>query len=278
MICPSCGGNVTPEDSVCSNCQAFLQDFSTDYCVYCRFKGKKDSSGRSYCQICGFKKTDLESTSEPRLIEKPKPSPEVLKSLKPPPRKKKGTLEKSLKQKPWLLIGTVLIALVAFFLFYQLKLHSKAQAEQFRTDLDFASTYFERYKEVVEEMGEIGNIAYQPTAKDFELRREESLQRLDKLEGSVKIDLEKLEERDVSQEIAPLKNHLTMAFKGLLGVDIKELKYFIQTIDTSLVESMMKGELSQTPFQKAVTVSSSVGKEIDQAIELWYEFSYKYGS
>ncbi len=278
MICPSCGDRLTSEDSVCSNCQASLQDFSTDYCVYCRFKDKKDSSGRSYCQICGLKKADLEGASEPHLIEEPKPSTKTARESKFHSRKKKGSLRQPLRLKPWLLIVTVLIVLVVFFLFYQLKLRSSAQEEQFQADLAFTSSYIEKYKEVVEEMGEIGNKAYQPTDQEFEVRREESLQRLDKLEESIKIDLEKLGERRVPQEFAPLKNHLADAFKGLLEVDIKELRYFIQTIDTSLVESMMKGELSQTPFQKAVTVSPGVGKEIDQAIELWYELSYKYRS
>jgi hypothetical protein len=278
MICPSCGSTVTLDDSICSSCQASLQDFSTDYCVYCRFKDKKDSSGRSYCEVCGLKKADLKGTSEPRLIDEPRLSSEVLGASSSHSREKKGTLKQPFELKPWMILGTVLIVLVAFLFFFQLKLRSNAQAEQLRADLEFASTYFDQYRNIVQEMGEIGNEVYQPMARDFEVRREKALQRLDKLEESIKKELKKLEEREVLQEFAPLKNHLVKAFRGLLDIDIKELRYFIQTIDTSLVNSMMEGELSQTPFQKAVTVSSGVGEEIDEAIELWYELSYKYKS
>lgn len=257
MECPSCGRAASSEDKFCSECGTPLTEYPWGkYCKYCNLRGKRDSKGKSYC-------VDCEGPLGREIEEEQLPSSEV----KMPPTPLRSWA-------PLLIFGFIVSLLLVGFLFHKWQVYAEAKSSEAQRYLKFLESSVDRYKEITEEMGEIGSLVYTPESEGFDEKRAEAELRLEKLERTIQGELKVIKEKKCPSILRSEREHLERAFKGLLSKDIKELRIFIEASDPDIVAMMMRGDISQTPFQKAVAPSDYVKREMDEVIKGMYEKGY----
>ncbi|MCK4777982.1 MAG: hypothetical protein KAS39_06345, partial [Actinomycetia bacterium] len=169
-----------------------------------------------------------------------------------------------------LTVLTIVIFMIAFgtYVFLQNK---KAFLKEVRSYEKTNEKVIEDYSSFVQELGSIGNIVYMPDNSRFELRKNEAVIRLSKLESDIKANIEELEQVVTpTKELEEVRDLLIKALIAFQEYDIKELRGFVETLDPNLASKMMSGYLSQTPFKRAVSVSKESSGYIDKAMEIWY--------
>jgi uncharacterized membrane protein YvbJ len=256
MKCPSCGGVSSPEDKFCSRCGTPLTEFPWGkYCTYCNLREKKDAQGRSYCVECEgpFDKEKLEEE-------------ETVTSVPPSTPLKSWT--------PILIAGIIISFLLVGFLFYKWRVYAEVKSAHTQQYLKFLKSSVDKYKKITEEMGEIGSLVFTPEEEGFEDKKSEAENRLEELKREVEKELEIIETKKCPKSLEEEKEHLKMAYQGLISQDFKELELFLRASDPEIIAMMMRGDISQTPFQKAVAPCDSVKKAMDEVIKGMYEKGY----
>ncbi len=302
MNCPKCGSK-NPEDNLfCGKCGASLSSKSESqpklpwkrYCNYCQFKEENLPNGSSYCSWCYEEAFQNPNLQKPPFLTDEESTQSKKASLKtslsvrgrPSFAQKASRLERTLFRKKekisWksyikenlglFLFFLLIIFIFAIFLFYSLKIESSKNLKEAREYLEFTDRAIKAYPEIVRDMGSIANQVYLPGKGDFESRREDALKKIEDLKEKVKKNYNLLKKsKPKKKELKSLKENLSLAYKILLQTDLPELEEFIRTIDTNLISSMMKGELSQAPFIRAISISKDASSHLDKAIEIWYE-------
>lgn len=252
MKCPSCGKDAAEKDKFCSHCGFPLTEFPWGkYCTYCSLKGKKDAQGKSYCVECEgpFEKNPTEE--------------EKIPSVEP------STLLKDWV--PFLIVGIIISLLLVGFLFYKWKVYAEVKNADTQRYLKFLRSAVDKYKKNIEEMGKIGSLVFTPEEEGFEERRSEAELRLKRLRDGVREELETVEVEKCPPNLEREREHLKKALKSLMSHDFKELEIFVKATDPEIIAMMMRGDISQTPFQKAVAPCNFVKKEMDEVIKGMYE-------
>jgi hypothetical protein len=218
-------------------------------------RGKKDVQGKSYCVECEgpFEKDMIEKEENPSLVAPSTP----LKSWA-----------------PFLIIGIVISFLLVGFLFYKWRVYAEVRNADTQRYLKFLRSSVDKYKEITEEMGEVGSLVFTPEEEGFESKRDEAELRLKKLKEDVERELEVIEAKKCPENLRKERAHLKKAFEALMSHDFKELEVFIKASDPEIIAMMMRGDISQTPFQKAVAPSNFVKSEMDEVIKGMYEKGY----
>lgn len=267
MRCQSCGFE-NPEGFVfCGQCGKQLASEKRDdwrsYCIYCQFKDKSKPDGTNYCDGC---------EGEPLRLDKAQA--EVSPGFKSTPLSfPRGTGVRFFSSRvywPFVMFSLVVFLFIAVVMSSRWISFSQTPSEKERAYLDFVDRCLDDYDLIVEKMGEIGSLVFRPEETGFEERKSRALREFEKLEIEVEKVYRELKSRPAPPRYRDLKNKVLVVFKIVYTKELPELKEFITVVDHSIVVSMMKGDLSRSPFEKAVLVGDVVSKKMEEAIRLRY--------
>ncbi len=267
MRCKSCGFE-NPEGFVfCGQCgQSLLprkKDDWRSYCIYCHFKDKSRPDGTSYCDGC---------EGEPLKLEQSEAGGSTSFSDSPSVFWKKTRHRFFSPRIYWPLMFFFLALLLFATVFFSFRWLSFSQTpgEKEREYLEFADRCLDDYDVIVEKMGEIGNQVFRPEEAGFEQRKAQALKEYEALESEVERVYRDLKSRPAPERFRDLKKKLLDVYKIIYTRELPELKEFITVVDHSIVVSMMKGDLSRSPFEKAVLVEEDISKKMEEIVRLRY--------
>lgn len=265
MKCKNCGFK-NPEGFVfCGQCGKLISPVKKEdwrkYCIYCQFKNKSKPDGTNYCDGCEGE--PLESTSLKTGVS-------ASQDLTRGRIKTRRRFLSSQIYWPLTFFVFTLVAFAVVALTFRWFTFSQTPSQREREYLDFADRCIDDYDVIVRRMGEIGNQVFRPEEAGFEERKVSALKDFEKLNSDVEAVYRELKSRPAPARFSDFREKLLGVYKIIYTRELPELKEFVTVVDHSIVVSMMKGDLSRSPFEKAVLVGEDVSKKMDEVIRLRY--------